>query len=303
MVTLGADGRTRKPARGPRTTTLLREPGPSVRRVTDTRHAPVRAQGQTPSEKHVKHRRRKRLRGVAGWAHRVPLAMVSTRPRLPPVPIMSTGASFPRSPSPGVARRAPRRVRRALLTVAFLPAVVASLAACNTKRVSRIDPASVTDLSGRWNDADSRLVANALVTQALSGQWLARGSAGRGGRFANRTMEHIPVGTFVRDVERAFVTSNAVTIVASADERVEVRGERADQQQNATADTRVRLAREQGARYMLQGDVQAIEDAQGREQVVTYQVDATLVDLESNAKVWVGQHKIKKYVDRRRLGW
>ena len=107
----------------------------------------------------------------------------------------------------------------------------------------------------------------------------------------------------MRDVERAFVTSNAVTVVASADERVEVRGERADQQQNATADTRTRLAREQGARYMLQGDVQSIEDAEGREQVVTYQVDAALVDLESNAKVWVGQHKIKKYVDRRRFGW
>jgi len=200
--------------------------------------------------------------------------------------------------------------RRALLTAAFLPAVLAA-AACNNKRVSRIDPASVTDLSGRWNDADSRLVANALVTQALGGQWLARGSAGRGGRppavivgrFANRTMEHIPVGTFVRDVERAFVTSNAVTVVASADERAEVRDERADQQQNATADTRARLAKEQGARYMLQGDVQAIQDAEGRESVVTYQVDATLLDLESNAKVWVGQHKIKKYVDRRRFGW
>ena len=54
---------------------------------------------------------------------------------------------------------------------------------------------------------------------------------------------------------------------------------------------------------MLQGDVQAIEDAQGREKVVTYQIDATLVDLESNAKVWVGQHRIKKLVDRRRIGW
>jgi hypothetical protein len=215
---------------------------------------------------------------------------------------MSTGALPSRSTA---------RAGRALLAAALLPAVVASLSACNNKRVSRIDPSSVTDLSGRWNDADSRLVANTLVTQALSGSWLARGASGRGGRppavivgrFANRTMEHIPVGTFVRDVERAFVTSNAVTVVASADERAEVRGERADQQQNATADTRVRLAREQGARYMLQGDVQAIEDAEGREQVVTYQVDATLLDLESNAKVWVGQHKIKKYVDRRRFGW
>ena len=221
---------------------------------------------------------------------------------------MLTGALL-RQPAPRAVTA--RGARRALAAAALLPAVLGPLAACNNKRVARIDPASVTDLSGRWNDADSRLVANALVTQALSGQWLARGSAGRGGRapavivgrVANRTMEHIPVGAFVRDVERALVASSAVTVVASADERADVRDERADQQRNATADTRARLAREQGARYMLQGDVQAIEDAEGREQVVTYQVDATLVDLESNVKVWVGQHKIKKHVDRRRFGW
>ncbi len=97
--------------------------------------------------------------------------------------------------------------------------------------------------------------------------------------------------------------TGAVTLVASVDERQSVRAERADQQQFATADTRARLAKEQGARYMLQGDVQAVEDAEGREQVVTYQVDATLLDLESNAKVWIGQHRIKKYIDRRRIGW
>jgi penicillin-binding protein activator len=116
-------------------------------------------------------------------------------------------------------------------------------------------------------------------------------------------MEHIPVTTFTRDVERALVGAGAVTVVASAEERQDVRAERADQQQFATADTRARLAKENGARYMLRGDVQAIEDAEGRERVIYYQIDATLVDLESNAKVWVGQHKIKKYVDRRRFGW
>ena len=99
------------------------------------------------------------------------------------------------------------------------------------------------------------------------------------------------------------VNSAAVRVVASAGERASVRAERADQQQNATADTRARLAKEQGAQYMLQGDVQAIEDAEGREKVVYYQVDATLLDLETNAKVWVGQHRIKKYIDRRRIGW
>ena len=192
-------------------------------------------------------------------------------------------------------------------------AALATLAAgaCNNKRVTRIDPTSVTDLSGRWNDTDSRLVAGALVDQALGGPWLERASAARGGRppavivggFKNATMEHIPVATFTRDLERAFVTTGTVAVVASADERTSVRAERVDQQQYAAADTRARLAKEQGAQYMLQGDVKAVEDAEGRERVIYYQIDATLVDLESNQKVWVGQHRIKKYVDRRRIGW
>ena len=207
-------------------------------------------------------------------------------------------------------RLSPTLLRAATLTLAAA-AVLAPLGACNNKRVARIEPTSVTDLSGRWNDTDSRLVAGALVTQALAGDWLPRAAAAHAGRgpavivggFSNKTMEHIPIEAFTRDVERAFVTAGAVTVVASAAERQDVRAERVDQQQYATADTRARLAKEQGAQYMLRGDVQAIEDAEGRERVVYYQVDATLVDLESNAKVWVGQHKIKKYIDRRRIGW
>jgi hypothetical protein len=203
---------------------------------------------------------------------------------------------------------APRRpaLRAAVaLALALLP-----LAACSTKRVSRIDPAAVTDLSGAWNDTDSRLVANQLIEQSLAAEWARSYARAHGGDaptvivggFANRSMEHIPVGTFVRDLERAYLQSGAVRVVASADERADVRSERADQQENARAGTRARLAQEQGARYMLQGELQSIEDGQGREKVLFYQVDATLVDLESNVKVWAGQHKIKKYVERRRFG-
>src|SRR5688572_12432611 len=96
------------------------------------------------------------------------------------------------------------RLRTTVRAAALAAAAVAALGACNNKRVSRIEPTSVTDLSGRWNDTDSRLVAGALVTQALGAQWLERAAATRGGRqpavivgsFANRTMEHIPVTTF-----------------------------------------------------------------------------------------------------------
>jgi hypothetical protein len=167
----------------------------------------------------------------------------------------------------------------------------------------------VTDLSGRWNDTDSRLVANALIQQSLTDSWYRRYSDTHAGDpptvivgdFRNSTMDHIPVNTFVKDLERAFVGSGAVRVVASQDERAVVREERRDQQQNARADTRARMAQEMGARYMLQGGIEAIQDEEGREKVVFYQVDATLVDLESNVKVWTGQHKIKKYIERPRL--
>ncbi|MEO6527369.1 MAG: penicillin-binding protein activator LpoB [Gemmatimonadaceae bacterium] len=182
--------------------------------------------------------------------------------------------------------------------------------ACVSKRVTRIEPTAVTDLSGRWNDTDSRLVANQIIEQTLSAGWAKRYADTHGGeapavvigRFGNHTAEHIAVGTFVKDIERALLTTGAARVVASGDQRDELRGERKDQQQYARADTRTKQGQELGARYVLAGEVQAIEDVDGRERVVFYQVDASLIDLETNAKVWVGQHKIKKYVERARFG-
>jgi penicillin-binding protein activator len=181
--------------------------------------------------------------------------------------------------------------------------------ACGQKQVTRIDPSAVTDLSGRWNDTDSRLVANELIQSSLTEPWLRRYTEASGGQapaviigdFRNRTMEHIALNTFVKDLERAYVNSGAVRVVASAEERAGVRDERRDQQENARAETRVRVAQESGARYLLQGTIEAIEDREGRETVVFYQVDATLIDLQSNEKVWTGQHKIKKHIERPRI--
>lgn len=199
--------------------------------------------------------------------------------------------------------RSPRLARFGILAAAaFVPL------ACS-QSVTRIDPNTVTDLSGRWNDTDSRLVANELIRSSLTEPWLRRYSESNGGEapvvivgdFRNRTMEHIAVGTFVKDLERAYINSGAVRVVASAEERDEIRDERRDQQDNARADTRARMAQETGARYMLQGNIEAIEDREGRERVIYYQVDATLVDLQSNERVWAGQKQIKKVVTQPRV--
>ncbi len=201
--------------------------------------------------------------------------------------------------------------RSSRVTGAMTLAVLTLMLGGCAKQVSRIDPTSVTDLSGRWNDTDSRLVANELIDQSLNAPWVTRHAAAHGGEapavivgtFRNRTMEHIPVNAFIGDLERAMINSGAVTMVASPEERSEIRDERTDQQDNARAGTRARMAYELGANYMFQGEITAIEDEEGREKVVFYQVDATLTDLESNVKVWAGQHKIKKYIERPRIGW
>jgi uncharacterized protein (TIGR02722 family) len=200
----------------------------------------------------------------------------------------------------------------AILVVAFLAA------SCSNKNVSRIEPDTVTDLSGQWNDTDSRLVANALIEQSLTDPWLQRYSSANGGdgstvivgSFRNRSSEHIPVSTFVNDLENAYINSGAVTVVAGDAQREQIRDERDDQQQNARADTRAGLGQELGANYVLQGELQSMQDeeettrfgATRKEQIVFYQVDARLVDLESNAVVWAGQHKIKKYIERKPFG-
>ena len=192
--------------------------------------------------------------------------------------------------------------------VALLPLL--GVSACVNKRVTRIEPSAVTDLSGRWNDTDSRLVANQLVQQSLDAGWARRYTdthAGDAptvivGEFSNHTMEHIAVGAFVKDIERAFINTGVARVVASSAERQAIRAERKDQQDNARADTRANVGQEAGARYALTGDVKAIEDVDGRERVVFYQIDASLIDLETNTKVWVGQHKIKKYIERARFG-
>jgi PBP1b-binding outer membrane lipoprotein LpoB len=120
------------------------------------------------------------------------------------------------------------------------------------------------------------------------------------GRIRNKTSEHIAVGTFIGDIERAFINSGETDVVASAEEREQIRDERADQQQYSSEETMKEWGRERGADYMLSGVINSIEDQEGGEMVVFYQIDLNLIDLERNTKVWQGQKKIKKYISTKK---
>ncbi len=188
--------------------------------------------------------------------------------------------------------------------------VVLVLSACATSSVRRTSVDEVIDLSGRWNDTDSRLTAEKIVSDCLSRPWLADFKAQKGkkpvvivGTIRNRSSEHIEVLTFVKDIEKELINSGMVRFVASSEEREEIREERKDQQFNATSETAKELAAETGADFMLKGTLTSITDAIDGQKVVKYQVSMELIDLQNNEKVWIGSNEIKKEISQAKAGW
>jgi hypothetical protein len=193
--------------------------------------------------------------------------------------------------------------RNTLTAVAVL--ALFTLAGCGGKQVTRTAVEEEIDLSGEWNDVDSQKVSAALTTQITMSPWVEDFRAVQGekpylivGTVRNKTPEHIPVKTFIADLERNFINGGRVRVVASAEERDEIRGERADQQEFSTVESMKQWGKEMGADYMLIGEINMIMDQEGGDSVRYYQVDAYLVDLEDNTKVWAGFEKLKKFVGK-----
>jgi uncharacterized protein (TIGR02722 family) len=193
----------------------------------------------------------------------------------------------------------------ALLLALALP--FALLTGCGTS-VQRVSVNKTVDLSGAWNDTDSRLVSDEMVQDVTARPWIANFQNARHhapavivGEVRNLSNEHINTNTFVGDLERALVNSGQVDMVASSTERQGIREERKDQDLNASEASRKAAGNELGADFMLTGSINTITDVEGSTQVRYYQVDLTLISLADNRKVWIGQKKIKKIVERSKI--
>ncbi len=191
-------------------------------------------------------------------------------------------------------------MNRTLLFV--LVAAVLMAAGCQ-RRVTRVDTDRAIDLSGRWNDTDSRLVAEEMANDVLSRPWVGRFTDAEGrspviivGDVRNRSHEHIDAETFIRNIEREMLNSGHVRIVQGAEFREQIREERADQQEFAAPETVAQWRRETGADYMLTGTMNSIVDQHRRDKVIFYQVNLELSDMETNEKVWIGEKQIRKTV-------
>jgi hypothetical protein len=194
-------------------------------------------------------------------------------------------------------------MKKILLAISLLSTVAVISVGCSRK-VTRIEPTQQIDLSGRWNNTDSRLVAEEMTKTILGDKWVGDFQEGHAGKrpvvivgfVTNKSHEHIDAETFVKDVEQSFIQTGKVRLVQGGKKREELRGERADQQTNASASSMKKFGLEQGADYILQGSINSIVDSQKRKKVVYYQVNLELTDMQSNEVVWIGDKKIAKYV-------
>ncbi len=201
---------------------------------------------------------------------------------------------------------------KSVIKIIFVLSVFLYLAGCatTTTTVQRVAVDEGKDLSGNWNDTDSRLVAQQMIKDMIYRPWLTdfitendRKPVIIVGHIKNKSSEHINTETFINDIERELINSGKVKFVAAPKERMQILEERYYQQSHASDETAKSLAQETGADFMLLGTISSMTDAIGGKEVKYYQVDLTLVNIETNEKVWIGTKKIKKFIKRAKYNW
>ncbi|BDC99370.1 penicillin-binding protein activator LpoB [Persicobacter psychrovividus] len=184
-------------------------------------------------------------------------------------------------------------------------AIVATLAwGCQPHTVTRVSPDQQIDLSGRWNDTDSRMVAQEMISDVMTRPWAEEHLKATGkkpvviiGAVKNKTAEHIDPEVFIKDMEKEFINSGRVRVVQDASFREKLREERADQSDYASKETAKGWGKELGADYMMFGVMTAVTDQYGKKKLTNYKVNLELVNLETNEKVWLNDKEIKKYIN------
>ncbi len=195
----------------------------------------------------------------------------------------------------------------ALVTLAL---TVSCYASGPARTVQRVNPDAQIDLSGKWNDTDANQVARAMIQDCLSRPWATSFKAQhnrlpvvRLWPIKNRSSDHVQTMFFTKQVEMELLNSGMVKVVSSLNEAADNRDERADQAHNASDSTVKAQQQETASDFVLNGWILSENDAVDGQTVKAFVTTMELSNSESNEKVWMKVHKIKKVINQAASEW
>jgi len=196
------------------------------------------------------------------------------------------------------------------ISIVFLPSCVSPTP--NTKiNVEQDKNANTRDeVSGKWNDADLRDSAKTLINQMLQGGWLKVAKEQKEtipnikiGEIKNKSDSHLPMPAFESTIQKVLINSGQVSFAMNKEEAKGIRSEQ-DKQMNTASDGTVSEAGdEDGADYMIFGQFTSMSDRLGGKQVKYLQVNLKLINIQKGKIVWVGEKKIKKFIQQKSRTW
>lgn len=182
----------------------------------------------------------------------------------------------------------------------------------STQQIQRVDARKQVDLSGKWNDTDARLTADALIAECFNANWLTqfqmsqkRKPAVRVRGVVNKTDEHIDAQIFVKSIEAAMVNSGKVTVLAQDGNEMEVMDQEQIRAQSGrqAAGGPVVMGHETGADFVVAVRTASVLDEVEGRQVKFYKINFELVSPTSGEKAWIGDYEIKKLVSQGKVKW
>ncbi|MFH1276784.1 MAG: penicillin-binding protein activator LpoB [Candidatus Eisenbacteria bacterium] len=168
--------------------------------------------------------------------------------------------------------------------------------------MERLDPTTDLQYDTKWSHVDNQIVADEMVESLLNAPWIAEFTALNPGErpvvivdeVVNGTAEHIDVKALTDMIRTKLVKSQRVRFL-NKEARDAILEEYKYQASGAVDPSRaVRTGRQEGAMYILTGDLSSISSTLDKKRVVTYKTTLNLTNLQSAIIEWTDDTEIVK---------
>ena len=185
----------------------------------------------------------------------------------------------------------------------FVFAIFILMSCGSSHKVTRLSEKEIADLSGNWNDSDSKLTAAAMIYDLTQKPWIenyiketSKDPVVFVVNVFNRSNQQIEINRFIKNLERELIRSGKVKLAGTADKRKRWRAIITDQHTISSDEAMKQLANDTGAEFMLIGIINSTIDTFDGQKTKVYQINLEMFELNPNSKVWTGNNQIKKII-------